>query len=197
MYIYKKSRHRQRGHLRVPRLWSPLPFLLLPQAPARRQRQQVRAYITLIGDSATQTIKICVSALGSNHRYICAAPSAGDAASALAHTNVYQLYWFPITAVALGSICWPEVVIWTWFQWFTLWAFRWTDILDSFVPKWPAETTIGAFSNLPINQDSDPMGPLRHCQYPQYMYSTVAIRLERFCSVLHASSSALLLFRSQ
>ena len=24
---------------------------------------------------------------------------------------------FPMTAVALGSICWPDVVMWNWFQW--------------------------------------------------------------------------------
>ena len=24
---------------------------------------------------------------------------------------------FPMGAVALGSICWPEVVLWNWFQW--------------------------------------------------------------------------------
>ena len=27
---------------------------------------------------------------------------------------------FPLTAVAVGSICWPGVVMWSWFQW---WAF--------------------------------------------------------------------------
>ena len=27
------------------------------------------------------------------------------------------LMLFPMTVAALGSICWPDVVMWNWFQW--------------------------------------------------------------------------------
>ena len=28
----------------------------------------------------------------------------------------------PMGAVAIGSICWPEVVLWNWFQWWSIFS---------------------------------------------------------------------------